>query len=412
MTPPLPLLDRANRALAAAWSRGRGQPPTLDPERIEAYAALKEGTGRVPGRHWREPFRLLLSDLENHAQLTPLGRVIANGQLVKLLRARCRAERLFERHPSIADMPVERPVIIMGPMRSGTTRLQRLLACDPRFRPTRLFETLDPVPHGRGPDRRKPAAAAIAAFLRTANPLTHAIHPTGPFRPEEEFGYLSFAMHGAQFEVQWKVPRFARLGEMRDTRVVYRELRHLLQLNAWARREEGTRTWLLKCPQYTADPASLLHAFPDARLLFLRRDPVAVVASSASLVTQQRRIHSDAVDPYAIGAEWLAKSAWRARRTAEFRAANRQVPQLDLSYDEVGSDWRAAIGRVYDFVGWDLTPDVLAAMERYVRRAKAHRKHLYSLGEFNLDPADIRKAWSSNSAPASLPAAQAEPAPA
>jgi hypothetical protein len=321
--------------------------------------------------------------------------VIANGQMVKLLRARCRAARLFERWPQIAELPVERPVIILGPMRSGTTRLQRLLACDPRFRATRLFETLEPVPFGRGPDRRVPAAAAVSAFLRSANPLTHAIHPTGPLRQEEEFGHLSFAMHGAQFEVQWDVPRFAALGEVRDTRPVYAELRHLLQLNAWARREDGTRTWLLKCPQYSADPASLLHAFPAARLLCLARDPVAVVASSASLVVQQRRIHSDGVDPHAVGREWLNKSAWRARRTAEFRAAHPQVPQIDLSFEEVGADWRAAIGRVYDFLGWDLPPAVLARMKRYLSAAKAHRGHHYSLGDFGLSAEEVSATFAS-----------------
>jgi hypothetical protein len=395
---PLPLLAHANRALAASWARGRWSPPTLDPDRIEAYAAGKEGVSSVPGRHWREPFRVLLADLEREARLSPLGRVIANGQMVKLLRARCRAERLSKRHPQIAEQPIERPVIIMGPMRSGTTRLQRLLACDPRFRATRLFETLEPVPYRRGLDRRLASGAAVTAFLRSANPAVHRVHPTGPLQPEEEFGHLSYSMHGAQFEVQWNVPNFALLGQRRDTHLVYDELRNLLQLNAWAGRESGARTWLLKCPQYTADPQSVMNAFPDAHLLCLSRDPVAVVGSSASLVTQQRRIHSDAVDPHAIGREWLGNTVLRARRMAEFRAANRHVPQLDLRYEEVGRDWRAAVARIYAFLGWQLPPQVLARMSRYLSSAKAHRGHRYNLTEFGLTEEGVRSALAGGAA--------------
>ena len=354
---------------------------------------MKESVGRVPGRRWREPFRVLLADLEQEAQLSPLGRVIANGQLIKLLRARCRAERLLERYPEIADQPITRPVVILGPMRSGTTRLQRLLACDPRFAVTRLFETLEPVPFGRGRDRRLLASAGITAFLRSANPLTHAIHPTGPRQPEEEFGHLSLSMHGAQFEVQWNVPGFARLCETRDTRPVYTELRHLLQLNAWARRERRERAWLLKCPQYTADPDALLHAFPDARLLCLTRDPVAVAGSSASLVMQQRRIHSNQVDPAAIGEEWLRKTVSRMERTSRFRQANPQVPQLDLSYEEVSADWRSAMRRVYDFLGWELPQRTVASMGRYLQTAKAHRNHHYDLEQFGLSPRAVRAAF-------------------
>ena len=48
---------------------------------------MKEGVGRVPGRHWREPFRLLLEELDGSARLSPLGRVIANGQMVLLVLA-------------------------------------------------------------------------------------------------------------------------------------------------------------------------------------------------------------------------------------------------------------------------------------------------------------------------------------
>jgi hypothetical protein len=53
-------------------------------------------------------------------------------------------------------------------------------------------------------------------------------------------------------------------------------------------------------------------------------------------------------------------------------------------------DWRAAMARVYGFLGLDITP-ALPAMEAYQRRAAAlkRRPHRYSLEEFGLTPQHV-----------------------
>ena len=389
MSKHLPIVTLANKALLATWRGTRWRSPTLDPREIEAYASRKEGVAHVPGHHWRGAYEVLLADLDRWAKLNPLGRVIANGQIVKLLRARIRAARLLQAKPEILEQPLAAPIVIVGQMRSGTTRLHRLLSCDPNFAHTRLFESLEPVPYGRGYDRRLPSGVAVSAFLRLANPATQRVHPTGPLRPEEEFGFNSFSFHGAQFEVQWNLPDFTRFCQERDTRPAYAEFRTLIQMTSWARRERHGRPWLLKCPQFAADLESLAHVFPNARFLFLHRRHADVVGSAASLVREQRRIHSDHIDVRAIGREWLRKTGFRAQRMARFRNANPQVPQLDVHFDEVSRDWLEQIRRIYSFLDTPLAPRTVARMQRYVARAKAHRGHSYALEEFGLDPQSV-----------------------
>lgn len=392
MSSELPFLHRVNAFLTHAWARGWWPEPTLDATELEAEACRREGVGAVLGDRWREPFRLLLADLHEHARLNPLGRQSANGQLVGLLRARIRAERLLRRQPAVLNRSIRSPVIILGPMRSGTTRMHRLLASDPRFAHTRLFEALEPVPFGRRFDRRLAQAAAVQALLTRVNPALVSIHPTSPLQAEEEFGLHSFSFHGAQFEVQWNVPRFAQWAETADTRPAYREFRILLQIMGWSRGERADKPWLLKSPQFTADPESLLEAFPDARLICLHRDWAEVVASSASLVWNQRRVHSDAADKAAIGAEWLAKTALRARRTAAFRAAHPNVRQIDISYEETNRDWDGTIARVYRFLGLDLPGATLTRMRRLMAGAR-HQGHRYSIEEFGLEPDRVAEAF-------------------
>jgi hypothetical protein len=366
---------------------------TLDPDEIEAFVLRRTGAASIAGEHWRPFYRILAEELERSAALSPLGRVIANGQLVGLLTARVRAERLLARHPEILEQPIRRPVIIMGPMRSGSTRVQRLLACDPRFTWTRLHESLFPVPSGRGDRKRVVAAAAVYRMLRSLNPAVQRIHPSGAMQPDEEFGHLAFAMTSAQAAVQWHVPRLVEAERRRDWTPVVGELATLLRLNGWARRETGEKRWVLKCPAYGDMADALFEAFPDASVIHLSRDPVKVVASSASLVFEQRRIHSDAADPRMIGPEWFARSLERQRTQERARARHPQVAAFDLHYDEVSRDWQGAMHRLYRFLGEPLTGAAMRAMERFLAGPRDHEGHRYDPLDFGLDEDEVRRAF-------------------
>jgi hypothetical protein len=212
-------------------------------------------------------------------------------------------------------------------------------------------------------------------------------------KPDEEFGHLSFAMTSAQAAVQWHVPGLVAAERKRDWGPVVAELKMLLRLNAWSRGGTQGQRWLLKCPAYGDMADALFEAFPDASVLHLSRDPVKVVASSASLVFEQRRIHSDAADPKAIGPEWFGRTLERQRAQDRARAAHRDVAAFDLHYEEVSSDWRSAMHRVYRFLGEPLTAGAMQAMERYLERSKDHEGHRYDPRDFGLDEAEVRRAF-------------------
>src|SRR5690606_21288175 len=133
------------------------------------------------GDPWFErPLEVLLEAIRSEARLNPAGEWTAMKQIVKILADRLWAQQWFARHPEILGRPLPHPVIVVGPMRSGTTRMHRLLAADHRFTHLRSFETISPVPrpefvHG-GPDFRVTLASRIARLARLANPRTLTIH--------------------------------------------------------------------------------------------------------------------------------------------------------------------------------------------------------------------------------------------
>jgi hypothetical protein len=368
-----------SRGLQASWTKGLLPEPSLYAEDLIAKAAGKEVDALGEGV-WREGFDLLTEELRESAGLNPLGRTIAHGQLVKILRQRISASRLWQRNLDILDQKIEAPVIILGHMRSGTTFLHRLLACDPRFSYTRLHETLAPL--ARSSVGSIASAAMLQRFLNRCNPQLRAIHPTSALAPEEEFGLHAFSFHGAMFEAQWNVSRFARFCEQRDLRPVYAEFRQLVQTLRWKRREQD-KVQLLKAPQFMQDLDEVLNAFPGARILWVRRDLGEVVASTASLVWNQQRIQSDEADRICIGREWLRKTQLREQKAIAALASHAPA-MLEIDYEHLKQDWRSTASEIYRFLAYDFSAALGRRMEK-VAGSGAHKGHRYQPEDFGLN---------------------------
>lgn len=384
--------SRASRLLEQAWAKGWATRPPLDAGAIVAAAERRE-RGEAASGPWRERLERLCASLREEAALNPVGRTSAYVQLVKLVRARIRAQRLMEAHPDIATRPLAPPVVVVGQMRSGTTRIHRLLACEPRLAANRLFEQLDPAPY-RGPiDRRVPAAYATAGAMRAMNPSLHAAHPSAPMAAEEDFGLHAFSIWGALFEGQWRVPGFARWCEGQGAADVYDEFANLLRIAGWHRGLDPARPWLLKAPQFAQDLDMLLERFPESRLVVLRRPEEQLVASGASLVWNHSKLQSDAVTREEIGAEWLRKTRLRAERMERALERHPHVPRVELAYADVSRDWRGAVHTIYAMLGWTLGAATERRMARFLERSKAHEGHRYSLEDFGLDRAAVAAAF-------------------
>ena len=369
-----------SQALDAAWRRGVLPEPTLQPAELIAAAERAERSALSPGC-WSIALDRLTEEICRRDALSGLGKAMAHGQLVKVLRQRIRAQRLWAKRPQIATVRVRRPVIILGQMRSGTTRLHRMLAADKRFAFTRHHECLSPM--AKSSVTAIASSAAVQGLLALCNPDLHRIHPSAPLSPEEEFGLHALSIHGAMFEAQWHVPDFARWSEGRDLVPVYADFRRLIQTLRWRQRVPDDRTQLMKAPQFMQDLQAVLAAFPDARILRMERDLDTTVASTASLVWHQQRIQSPLANRQQIAAEWSRKVALRERRANEALARRPDVPVLQVSFDGMNHDWQGELVRIYHFLGLDLPQSVTRSMAK-VARDKAHQGHHYTADQFGL----------------------------
>ncbi|QPD00488.1 sulfotransferase [Qipengyuania soli] len=408
MRPPRrsPFIDLLNATIRAGNKTGVIEKAPLQREYLLEKAVSDAGLNDFGDNWFETPMEVLLESLADEAHLNPAGEWSAEKQFSHVLRGRLLAQKWFRDHPEILARPISRPVVIVGPMRSGTTRLHRLLAADQRFSHLRSFETISPVPQpgfqevieGKISDPRPAVARRIMAIARLANPRTLSIHPTGPFEPEEELGLLVASMWGMKHEAQWRVPTYARWCEGQDATPAYQYMANLLRLIGWSQQTSSNRPWLLKTPQHMLDLPALLKVFPDARLIFTHRDPVKLVGSAASLAWNQTIIYSDKPDPQKVGREWLRKTELKVQRMQEARQSILDSKTIDVHYDDIDRDWLGAMKRVYGFLELDIGP-ALTAMKQYLSRsAKLKRRpHRYSLGEFGITDSEVRERFSNYS---------------
>ena len=386
--------------LNAAWSRGVLPPADLCPERLRGLA--EKATGLTEDRSGREAFERhlaqLLPALHGEARLTDFGRLVAHGSLLKVMKERLWFDALMAEHPEIDRIELAPPILIVGSMRSGTTRMQRLLAADPAHTALRLSEAQCPVPNPQHIRRRTdPRIAHVGRALKligSINRTVFDIHPTGPLEVDEELGLLDQSLSSAMIETQRRVPSYARFCEAEDQTPAYQRLHRLLKLRTWLEGVDPSRPYVLKTPQHMQDIAALQATFPQSPLIFLHRDPVQLVASAASLAWNHMVVQSDHVDANWVGAEWLHKTRHRLETVAAARQRIAPGQQFDLTFAEVNADWKAAIGRTYAFLGRELRPETLSAMEGYVARAAAehgYARHRYRLEQFGLSEGQVRE---------------------
>jgi len=328
--------------------------------------------------------------------LTQLGRGTQRSRIVRLLRNRISLADMIKRYPEIESIEIEKPIIVVGMPRSGTTHLVNLLAADRRRRALPYWESQEPIPaRGRGPDvfgvdpRYGRARAEHDAMLANM-PLVAAMHDQFPEAIEEEVELLDLDF--ASYIVEW----LARVPGWRDTYLGLDQVQHyaymkkVLQALTFFR---GPQTWVLKSPQHSEQLGPLMATFPDATVAFTHRDPVAVIQSTVTMMAYADRLRRRSIDP-----EWLI-DYWtdRIHRLLSAGVRDRElVPaerSIDISFHQLNGNEMTVLEALYGRAGVELTPGVRKSFERYIDsnpRGK-HGAIRYDLHRhFGVTPEDVR----------------------
>ncbi|HTW26309.1 MAG TPA: sulfotransferase [Acetobacteraceae bacterium] len=395
------IADRAADAL------GIGAQPT----RLESLLAAAERRSGVAGStpdHIEAPLRALLHAYETEADLSLFGRMAVRWDMVRFLANLMRLHEEERRDPALLSQPIEAPLLITGLPRSGTTFLHGLLAEDPGNLVPRCWQTIFPYPlPGERPGsdaRARRVDRQLRGFTRIA-PEFRGVHPLDSRTPQECTEITAHSFMSLRFDTTHHIPSYRRWLDATGHESAYRMHRRFLQhlqAQAIGATAPGSRRWVLKSPDHVFAFDALSIVYPDARLVFVHRDPLKVLPSVAKLTEILRAPFTRRIDRRQIGQQ--VGDHW-ARGVAAMMDADRRelFPHgrvLHLHYRELVAAPVETVARLYRHFGMEFTPEARGRIADAVRsRPQGGYEHqAYRFEEHGLDVACERERFAAYTA--------------
>ncbi len=356
------LLTLANSVAAALGLLDR----PLRPDSLAALASRRSNLDDFGDSSFLDPLGRLLSACAAEASLSLVGRFATRWDVVRFLSNLLCLHEAEKRHPAILGLPIERPIFVTGLPRSGTTFLHRLLLEDQANRAPLVWQTIYPYPPQRGPDARiARVARQLRAFERLA-PEFRALHPLDATSPQECSEITGHVFRSLRFDTTYRIPSYRRWLDQDGHLPAYRFHRRFLQ---HLEHQAPGRRWVLKCPDHLFALDAIRLVYPDARLVFVHRDPVKVLLSVAKLTEVLRQPFTRRLDPHEIGQQESARWMEGTRRMME-AGDDAGLPEKihHVHHTELVGDPVGTVAALYRHFGLEPTPATASAIEAYVRR--------------------------------------------
>jgi hypothetical protein len=346
---------------------------------------------------FEEPLQKLLRACREEAELSLFGRFATRWDAVRFLSNLLRLREEERRAPKILEQGVERPIFIAGLPRSGTTFLHSLLAQDRTNLVPRVWQLIHPYPSdepGAGPDLRPQRVARQLRMFGMLAPEFRRMHPIDASSPQECSEITAHVFASLRFDTTYHVPSYRRwldeTGHLDAYRFHKRFLQHLQHQVGVAGR------WVLKCPDHIFALGALRAVYPDAGVVLVHRDPLAVLLSVARLTEVLRRPFSRHVDRREIGRQ--DSDRWLAATELMIEAADQErfeEPILHIHYLDLVRDPLETVATLYRHFGRALDASAAARISRLVEAKPngGYGTHRSRLEEYGLDPVVQRERY-------------------
>jgi Sulfotransferase family len=363
----------------------------LNADQLISLARHRTGLTEFGETPFTGPLQNFLRCCFEEANLSLVGRIATRWDVIRFLSNLLRLREEETRAPDILDQPITRPIFISGLPRSGTTFLHSLLAEDPVNLVPCVWQLIHPYPPRNtvnGPDLRRRRVARQLRLFGLLAPDFRRMHPINASSPQECSEITAHVFASLRFDSTYRVPSYRRwldeTGHLDAYRFHKRFLQHLQHQTA-----SGER-WVLKCPDHVFALEAIRSVYPDARLVFVHRDPLAVLLSVARLTETLRRPFTRSIDKAEIGRQdsdrWLGATELMIAAAREQCFADQifHVHYMDLVNDPVGT-----VAALYRHFGDELHPDAAARIGLLVgaKPNGGYRAHGSRLEEYGLDAA-------------------------
>jgi hypothetical protein len=394
----LSFLDTALRlADSAAAKLGMlGRP--LDADALMRRATRETGLADFGDDGFLEPLRTFLASCSQEASLGLIGETATRWDVTRFLINLLRMRAAEQIDGGIEREHIRQPIFITGLPRSGTTFLHRLMMADPRNRAPLVWQTIHPYPElglrPGAPDHRIGRVARSLRLFQVLAPEFRDLHPLDATSPQECSEINAHVFRSMRFDSNYHVPAYRTWldADIERHLPAYRFHRRFLQ-HLQHQAPDAGQQWVLKCPEHLFALRAIKAVYPDARLVFVHRDPVKVLLSVAKLTEVLRRPFSRQIDRKEIGRDESARWLDGAQRMQEVGDdAGLPEPVCHVHHIDLVTDPVSTVDQVYKHFGIQLNEPTATAMGQFAmeRPKGGYGPRDYRFEDHGLDAADER----------------------
>jgi hypothetical protein len=365
----------------------------LDSDAIASWCEADTGLHDFGATGFRDRLATLVRIMSENPDLQTADRQRgAVEDLVQIAKYRLLLEHEWQVEPRIREQRIERPLIVIGIPRAGTTLLHSLLAEDPAGRAPRAWEVLHPSPPPslavEGDGRRAKTREALKEYcLRAPGILIgHPYWDQWEAALMECEALSSQDLHNAYATSFIRTPAGLDFGGgsvpgLGDIAGTYSFHKAMLQQLQWGGPD---RHWVLKGNRHAVALDQLRATYPDADVVWVHRHPSKTFASLMELmvVLREGRVGKP-LDRKGLGPTFLDSYASGMDKAMQSREIERvyHLPYRDLVADPV-----AVIRAAYAHFGRQWTSEHEARMRAWLadpaNRSNRRGTFHYELGWF------------------------------
>ncbi|MBL8050826.1 MAG: sulfotransferase [Anaerolineales bacterium] len=300
--------------------------------------------------------------------------------------------------PAYKNYVIEKPLFILGNLRSGSTFLHRLLSRD-----SETFTSLTTWDIYLTPSVTQKKITQLISRLdkKFLNNTLHTwlyafdkatlgkikIHPISFFQPEEDEnihlhiwdGYFVMFL----FPFMDEFPNYQHFDEALSPAHKKRIMtfyKSMLQRHLYA--NGGKKYFVAKNPAFSAKIETLSEFFPDARIIYLARNPLDMLPSTISWINYARRQFTDPGDGYFYIDEIVDMTQHWYRHPLKFLDTHPSPRHLVMKYDDLIQRPEMVIRNFYEQFGYPDKPGLPIIIDQAVKETLAFKSdHNYSLEE-------------------------------
>lgn len=343
---------------------------------------------------------LLCDEWNSDDGLNNLGRQSLRDKLLQHASSRLLIQQQFNEHPEIHDIQIEKPIIVAGLPRSGTTHLLNLMAADSRLRALPLWESFEPVPMpgdgllADGTDPRYQRCADSWEMMQAVAPYIAAMHPMNPDHIHEELELMGPNFGSYNYEWLSHSPRWRDHYYAEDQTYQYEYMRDVLKLLTWQKRDtDRPSRWVLKCPQHLEQLPILHQVFPDATIAITHRDPVSVIQSTITMLGYGQRLNRSKLNIDKLLDYWTDRIEHLLQACARDRHKLPDEQSIDVPFHSLIEDDVGMVEKIYEKAGLAMTGQARIELSQFVDEHKDdYGKVIYDLrAQFGADPDELRE---------------------